>query len=86
MLNQKLAADIEQFMHDRGEYNCSKFDRPVWLMSNSRKKNVQIIAEDIRKGTVFFLKNYFDGELARMEKGDELVPQAENLLRELSLV
>lgn len=81
---QLIANEIEQFMHDRGEYDFHHEDRIRWLISDSRKGNTGYIRDEILKDNISFITDYLTSEISSMCENDELIPKAEKLIEELN--
>lgn len=81
---QLIANEIEQFMHDRGEYDFHHEDRIRWLISDSRKGNAGYIRDEILKDNISFITEYLTSEISSMCEDDELIPKAEKLIEELN--
>lgn len=81
---QLIANEIEQFMHDRGEYEFHHEDRIRWLISDSRKGNARYIADEIMKDNIGYLTEYLSSEISSMDEEDELIQTAEKLIEKLN--
>lgn len=94
----QIADEIEQLMFERGEYEYSGNDRVRWLdkvpefsqldsdvkTSFARMDVTNAVEESMKSGAgIAALTDYLQDQIAEMDKDDELIPKAENLISAL---